>query len=365
MNRQSRLPGRSHRRTEARDADRGRSDQPGRSGTRVISSRSLLALLGGELVSRLGSQLTYLALPWFVLVTTGSPTRMGLVLRRPAGADGAARDPCGLRRPAARPEAIDARGGRCSRPDRRLVPFLNAVGGLTFPLILVVAALLGAFSCAYFTCQRLILPAVVGEDEQRLAQANSLVEGTTNVTNLLGPALAGILIALMGAANVMWLDALSFALAFVLIGLFVDAGHDVNGEDGDAGGVWAGLAYLRRDLLVARVSLSSDLGSLSDARRIPPVLAFEQTTTTRGSRPRGGDRVGFGLLAWDCRCRECAWPHRRLHRRASLAARPALVRGRPACTPDAARRCLIRRAVPRDAVGPGSGPSAARSQSRR
>jgi MFS family permease len=272
------VPGRSHRRSEARDADRGRSDQPGRSGTRVISSRSLLALLGGELVSRLGSQLTYLALPWFVLVTTGSPTRMGLVFAVQLAPMALLGIPAGsvVQRLGPKRSMLVADAARA--PIVALVPFLNAVGGLTFPLILVVAALLGAFSCAYFTCQRLILPAVVGEDEQRLAQANSLVEGTTNVTNLLGPALAGILIALMGAANVMWLDALSFALAFVLIGLFVDAGHDVNGEDGDAGGVWAGLAYLRRDLLVARVSLSSlTFGFLFPMLAASlPVLAFEQ-----------------------------------------------------------------------------------------
>ena len=36
----------------------------------MIRDRSLLALLSGEFVSRLGSQFTSLALPWFVLVTT-------------------------------------------------------------------------------------------------------------------------------------------------------------------------------------------------------------------------------------------------------------------------------------------------------
>jgi MFS family permease len=45
----------------------------------VIRDRSLLALLAGEFVSRLGSQFTSLALPWFVLVTTGSASKMGLV----------------------------------------------------------------------------------------------------------------------------------------------------------------------------------------------------------------------------------------------------------------------------------------------
>ena len=45
----------------------------------MIRDRSILALLVAEVVSSLGSQFTALALPWFVLVTTGSPTKMGLV----------------------------------------------------------------------------------------------------------------------------------------------------------------------------------------------------------------------------------------------------------------------------------------------
>ncbi len=45
----------------------------------MIRDRSLLALLSGEFVSRLGSQFTLLALPWFVLVTTHSAGRMSVV----------------------------------------------------------------------------------------------------------------------------------------------------------------------------------------------------------------------------------------------------------------------------------------------
>jgi hypothetical protein len=40
----------------------------------------LAALLAAEVVSTTGSQMTLLALPWFVLVTTGSPARMGVVV---------------------------------------------------------------------------------------------------------------------------------------------------------------------------------------------------------------------------------------------------------------------------------------------
>ncbi len=46
----------------------------------ILRNRGLLALLVAEVVSRIGSQMTFVALPWFVLVTTGSPAKMGIVL---------------------------------------------------------------------------------------------------------------------------------------------------------------------------------------------------------------------------------------------------------------------------------------------
>ena len=43
-------------------------------------NRSLAGLLTAELVSLTGSAMTYVALPWFVLATTGSTAKMGWVL---------------------------------------------------------------------------------------------------------------------------------------------------------------------------------------------------------------------------------------------------------------------------------------------
>jgi MFS family permease len=222
----------------------------------MIRDRSLLALLTGELVSSLGSQFTALALPWFVLVTTGSPGRMTLVFAVELAPVALLGIPAGSVVQRLGPKASMLLADAARIPIVAAIPFLHEFGGLSFPLILVLAALLGLFSCAYFTCQRLILPAMVGEDEQRLAQANSLVEGMTNTTQLLGPALAGVLIAFLGAANVMWLDAGSFLVAFALIGVAVRVPREPPVEEA-AGGVLAGLRYLRRDSLVARASLSS------------------------------------------------------------------------------------------------------------
>ena len=45
----------------------------------ALRSIPLAALVTGELISTFGSQMTFLALPWFVLQTTGSTARMGIV----------------------------------------------------------------------------------------------------------------------------------------------------------------------------------------------------------------------------------------------------------------------------------------------
>src|SRR5437667_111342 len=46
----------------------------------ILRNVPLRALLVAEIVSTTGSQMTWLALPWFVLTTTGSPARMTFVM---------------------------------------------------------------------------------------------------------------------------------------------------------------------------------------------------------------------------------------------------------------------------------------------
>ena len=46
----------------------------------IFRNRSLRAILVAEFVSLGGSSMTFVALPWFVLATTGSTARMGWVL---------------------------------------------------------------------------------------------------------------------------------------------------------------------------------------------------------------------------------------------------------------------------------------------
>ena len=221
----------------------------------MIRDRSLLALTSGELISRLGSQLTSLALPWFVLVTTHSPTRMSLVFAVELVPFVLFGVPAGSVVDRLGPRATMLLSDVLRAPVIALVPFLHEVGGLSFALILAVAFAHGLLSTAYFTCQRVAIPAIVGDDESRVARANSLVEGATNITNFAGPGLAGVLISAIGAADVMWFDAVSYLVSFGVVALFVRVAHEVH-DDAAAGGLWAGFAYLRRDPLLSRAALT-------------------------------------------------------------------------------------------------------------
>ena len=243
----------------------------------MIRERSILALVSGEFISSLGSQMTALALPWFVLVTTGSPTRMGFVFAAELVPVVLLGVHAGVVVERLGPRSAMLLSDAARVPVVALVPLLYEVGGLSYALILLVAALHGLLSTVYFTCQRIVIPAVVGTDEQRVGQANTLVEGATNLTNFAGPALAGVLIGLMGAVNVMWIDAGSYVVSFLLIGLLVRVAGEVH-KPGESGGVWAGVAYLRKDKLIGRVSLSSLVYGFLFPILVAsfPVLAFRQ-----------------------------------------------------------------------------------------
>ena len=96
-------------------------------------------------MSSLGSQMTFLALPWFVLVTTGSAGRMGLVLaveRAPVALLGI---PSGgvIARYGARRTMMGA--DLCRAPVLASIPLFHSIGVLDFWLLLLLVALVGVF----------------------------------------------------------------------------------------------------------------------------------------------------------------------------------------------------------------------------
>jgi predicted MFS family arabinose efflux permease len=212
----------------------------------ILRNRSLASVLVAELVSLTGSAMTYVALPWFVLITTGSTAKMGWVLAAellPAGLLGI---PAGtlIARLGAKRTMNLADAARA--PLLAAVPVLHWTGHLSFPLLLAFTFLIGCFAAPYYASSRLILPEVVGDDEQLVAQGSAFVQAATQLTQLAGPILGGLLIAWISAPAVLVIDAATYAFSFLVIATFVRAGKPV-APDESSRGVFAGLRYVLRD----------------------------------------------------------------------------------------------------------------------
>ena len=214
-----------------------------------VRKTAVSALVAAETISVFGTRMTYLALPWFVLVTTGSPGKMSLVLAAEILPMAILGIPSGavVQRLGARTTMLIADSARA--PILVSIPLLYSAGALSFELLLAIVALLGCFMPPYFASQRTILPELVGEDETRMSQANSAIEGGTAFAALLGPVLAGALIPFIGASNVLYVDAATYVVAFLLILVLVPRGKPV--AAGEQQGVLAGLRFLLSDKLLA------------------------------------------------------------------------------------------------------------------
>jgi predicted MFS family arabinose efflux permease len=213
------------------------------------------AIVVAELVSVLGTRMTYLALPWFVLVTTGSPGKMSLVLAAEMVPMALLGIPSGavVQRLGARMTMLVSDFARA--PLLAAIPLLHAAGMLSFGLLLAIVFVLGCFMPPYFASQRVILPELVGEDERTVSQANSLIEGGSALAVLAGPALAGVLIPFIGAPNVLYVDAATYAIAFFIVLLFVPRRKPVSGVSAEHG-VLAGLRFVLRDPLLGPSSIA-------------------------------------------------------------------------------------------------------------
>ena len=222
----------------------------------LLRRRGLAPLLAAQIVSSLGSQMTFLALPWFVLVTTGSPTKMGIVLAAELAPIALLGIPSGalVSRLGARRTMLVGDAARV--PLMASLPLLHAAGLLSFPLLLGIVFAIGCFLAPYFSSQRVILPELVGDDERLVAQANAILDGALRATALVGPAAAGLLISAFDAPNVLYVDAATFLFAFITLALFVPNRPPTPATD-ESRGVLAGARFVLRDRLLGSLVLTA------------------------------------------------------------------------------------------------------------
>jgi MFS family permease len=222
----------------------------------VLRNRSLIGLITAELVSLTGSAMTFVALPFFVLVTTGSTAKMGWVLAAEMLPMAIFGIPAGT--------VIAKLGGKKTMlisdaargPLMLVIPILHHYGDLSFAALLATTFAIGIFSTPYLASSRLIVPEVAGEDEQAVASVNAVLSGATQLTQLAGPVLAAVIISLTSPATVLVVDGCTYIFSFLVIAIVVRAGRRVEAAARQKG-VLSGLRFLFGDSLLGPITIAA------------------------------------------------------------------------------------------------------------
>ncbi len=224
---------------------------------RPFRFRDFRLLFTGETISVVGDYFHFVALAWLTLQLTGSGLALGSVLMV-----------------AAIPRAVFmVVGGALSDrwSPRSLMLYSNAVRavlvGIIAALVLtgqiqlwhlyLMAAIFGVVDALFYPAINSIIPMLV--DEEALPPANALLQGSQQLAGLIGPAIAGFVVALVQTGPAFVVDAVSFAVAATAL-LFVVGGRRPPKASGEAhpnllGSIRAGFGYAWADPAVRALLL--------------------------------------------------------------------------------------------------------------
>jgi MFS family permease len=190
----------------------------------------LYGLICADAISMNGNAIAALAIPWFVLATTGSAARTGIAAAAglipfvlAAFFGGVIVDRLPHRR-------VSIIADLASMVSVALIPLLHALDLLNFGLLLALVFLGALLDTPGATARAALLPDLARSGKMRLERANAVHEIVESGAQLSGPIMAGLLIAATSAEVALWLNAASFAVSALLVGVLVPATTRVAGR---------------------------------------------------------------------------------------------------------------------------------------
>lgn len=169
----------------------------------------------GQVLSAIGDYFYTIAVMWIAVKTSGS--NAGFV----AGAEALAMFAFGL-----------LGGVYADRWNRRLtmivvdlvcaaavmlLPVLALTGRLQFWHLVVVAVIIGSLGALFDPALQASLPVLTGGDTRVLQATNGLMDITRRLARMLGPGMAGLLVAFLPLAHFFTLDAISFVISALAV----------------------------------------------------------------------------------------------------------------------------------------------------
>jgi MFS family permease len=181
----------------------------------------LYALYAAETVSLAGNAVAQLAIPWYVLVTTGSATLTGLAvffnflpIVLAAFFGGVVVDRLGFR-------ATSIVADLASAAAVAAIPLLESTVGIELWQLFALVFLGALLDAPGATARAALLPDVVELAGARMERASGIRSAIQQSAILIGAPIGGVLVAAFGATTALWLDAASFLVSAALVGLLV------------------------------------------------------------------------------------------------------------------------------------------------
>ncbi|MFE7632922.1 MFS transporter [Kitasatospora sp. NPDC057518] len=281
------------------------TDAPGR------SFRPLAGVLTAMAVSVTGTRVSAIALPWFVLATTGSATMTGLVAFAEMAPYVAVKALTGPLVDRLGPRVVSWTTDAVSAVAAGLVPLLHAQGLLPFWVLLVMVAVIGAMRGPGDLAKSVMVPEAADHARVPMERATGLSGVTERLASTIGPAVGGGLVALMGPLAGLAINAVTFALGSLIIAVALPRGMgrpavpatavdpsadpavDASGEEQPAG-YWRmfreGFTFLRSEPLLLTVIVMIGITNLIDAGFITVLVPV-------WARESGNGPAAIGLLA--------------------------------------------------------------------
>ena len=180
-------------------------------GWQLVNTRDFGLLWWGQVTSQIGEGLNKVALLWFVYELTGSAlmiTMVGVLQTIPPLLFGPV---IGVYLDRLPKKTVMIWVDLVRTVMTFLIPALYAMGVLTLGWLYVLIFLTSLVSTVFGPALTSAVPLLVRRSE--LVSANALIQGTGNIGILLGPAISGLGIALIGAQNVLYVNAATFLVS--------------------------------------------------------------------------------------------------------------------------------------------------------
>ena len=230
----------------------------------------LISLLTANAISLVGNVLSAIAIPWFVLQTTGSATQTGItgfftilpvVLAGLFG--GTLVDRLGYKRTSV---IADIASGVTTA----LIPLLYFTIGLEFWQLMVLVFLGALLDAPGSTARNALLPELAELARMPIERATSLIHIIERGSRLIGAPLSGLLIALMGTENVLWLNAASFFISAGIIAVTIQVHQTAQPEEEQKSGNYfgelqEGLRFIVNDKLMLAIVIMIMVTNFMDA----------------------------------------------------------------------------------------------------